>query len=184
MGPLRVHIEAPEPDVPEIQLSAGLALPARLAFEVDDFEGYNLRFGIALDDGRYVCRALEVQQRDGGPPVTAESIRTVPVKEIVRAGVRNALLGRQLFDTVFDAVREQREPAQTYQVPAGLKVKGPPTDDLLRWVAQTYELAYALNDPPTKSVQDALGVSRATAGRWVAEARRRGLLDIDGGSDG
>lgn len=60
--------------------------------------------------------------------------------------------------------------------PKGIASQGP-TDEVLRWVAQEYALAYALTNPPTKSVQEALDVSRATAGRWVAEARRRGLIE-------
>jgi hypothetical protein len=63
------------------------------------------------------------------------------------------------------------------QVPDGLGAEGP-TDRVLRWVAHVYKLALALENEPTKAVEVAFGVSRPTAGRWVAAARapERGYL--------
>jgi hypothetical protein len=160
-----------------LEFPAGLRLPSKLVFELvfltNGPEAYDLELEIAFQDGRYVCSGLRMRQHDDRGPVTGDAIRSVPIKMLVRQGVYAYLL-------------EEQEPAEEgvrliawrdkVKPPEDLAKQGA-TEETLRWVAQTYELAVALNDPPTKTVQDMLGVSRATAGRWVAEARKRGLLD-------
>lgn len=49
-------------------------------------------------------------------------------------------------------------------------------DAQLRTVASVYREALRTGAPPAEAVKDELGVPRSTAGRWVAEARRRGFL--------
>jgi hypothetical protein len=39
-----------------------------------------------------------------------------------------------------------------------------------------YRDALAAGEPPTRAVSVRYGVARSTAGRWIAEARRRGEL--------
>ena len=56
-----------------------------------------------------------------------------------------------------------------------------PTDEALWWASHLYRLAVIVNDPPTKSVEEALDLPRSTAGRWLALARKRGFL---GASEG
>lgn len=54
--------------------------------------------------------------------------------------------------------------------------RGPIPDDELRRVAEIYRQASIASAAPTNAVRDQMGVSRATAGRWVALARERGFL--------
>lgn len=49
-------------------------------------------------------------------------------------------------------------------------------DDRVAAAATVYRLARILGNPPTRSVGESLGVSKATAGRLVRDARERGLL--------
>ncbi len=51
-----------------------------------------------------------------------------------------------------------------------------PTDEALQAAATVYRLAHACGEPPTKAVEDRFGLTRSTAGRYVAKARERGLL--------
>lgn len=46
-----------------------------------------------------------------------------------------------------------------------------------RLVAETYAVARAYGEPPLKAVADGFEVSQSTATRWVAQARKQGLLD-------
>ena len=165
-----LEVEIP-PDALAVEFPAGLVAPSRLLLSVEDPKGYDLLLDIVFEGDRYVCRELRIRQREGGPPVIGEALRDVTVRCFIRLGIRHALLkegqapdGSPIFQSV-----AMRHP------PKGIAKQGP-TDEVLRWVAQIYRLAVALTEAPTKSVQDELGVSRATAGRWVAEARNRGLL--------
>jgi hypothetical protein len=54
--------------------------------------------------------------------------------------------------------------------------RGPMREEDLREVAGAYRGAVAAQEPPTRAVAARFGVSRSTAGRWVAEARQRGML--------
>lgn len=50
------------------------------------------------------------------------------------------------------------------------------TRDLLNDVAQVYRAAHDEGQPPTAAVASAFQVSHSTAGRWVVEARKAGIL--------
>jgi hypothetical protein len=50
------------------------------------------------------------------------------------------------------------------------------TDEFLTGVAATYRAAMERGEPPTKAVMETYITSRPTAGRWVHQARARGLL--------
>lgn len=139
----------------------------------EDFEGFDVAVTVVPSDGRLVARSVEVRQRDGGPPVTGEVIRRVPVASLVRqAGGwvnfvekfhpngRPAVMKRRMIDK--EGVDRLRQ--------AG------PTDEALDWVAYVYRVALVLGNPPTGSVENVFELARSTAGRWVALARERGFL--------
>lgn len=44
-------------------------------------------------------------------------------------------------------------------------------------VSFEYQRAVREGRPPTQAVVDALGLTRSTAGRWIAQARREGFLE-------
>jgi hypothetical protein len=50
------------------------------------------------------------------------------------------------------------------------------SDEFLRQVADVYRYALGRGLAPTAAVGEAFNYSRSTAGRWIVEARRRGLL--------
>lgn len=165
------------PDAPAIEFPAGLLVPSRLLYSVEDTDGidpdgYDLQMEIVFDGQRYVCQELRVRQSKVGPPVTGEALRSVRVQDELREAIRLVVLD-SAHATEDGSIEITRRPEAV--PPEGIAKRGP-TDEVLRWVAQIHELAVAFNDPPTKSVQNQLGVSRATAGRWVAAARGRGLI--------
>lgn len=168
-----VDYKVEHPSKATVAFSAGLTMPRRLRVSALGFLGFDVRIEVDFQDGKYVATEVAVRQRPGGPAVTGESLRDVTVHDFVRYAARDAALdeveedGNRVFHDLLTKLRPPREtPGRGHD------------EELLRWVAQAYEVAYALNEPPTKTVQSALNVSRATAGRWVAEARRRGLLTV------
>lgn len=168
----KVEVRAPDRREP-LTFPAGLVLPAELTWCRKDGpagEGFDLEMDIVFDGTRYVCRSLRLEQREGGHPVTTEALREVPVKRMIKTALEWTMLE---WSGPPEGVQVAK--SQPRRPPADL-AKGGMTDEALRWVVQIHELATVLGDPPTKGVQDELGISRATAGRWVAEARRRGML--------
>lgn len=50
------------------------------------------------------------------------------------------------------------------------------TRELLGEVAEVYRATHDKGNPPTQAVAEAFNVSHSTAGRWVVEARKAGIL--------
>jgi hypothetical protein len=161
----------------QVETAAGVRLPALVDAWADDVGGYDLYIHIANSGLRYECAEARLIQREGGPAVTSEALRTIKVKETVREALRQLLSGMtwMVTDAEGGQQRARLEEIEGVRPPQGVAVEDV-SDEAIAWVAHIYELAYMLNDPPTKAVQEKFGVSRATAGRWVAEARRRNWL--------
>jgi hypothetical protein len=118
---------------------------------------YRVEVDAELRGGRYEATAIRVERKAGGPEVTGEGLRTVPVREIVTRGaaeVVSSLLANPAPD-LFKRVN----------------------DDALRLVADVYRYGVAAGRPPTQHVAEHLfsGV-RSTAARWVMRAREGGFL--------
>lgn len=146
-----------------VQLGPDLTMPKRCTVTTADCNGYDVQALLVLDEGwRYRCTELRVTRRDGGPEVSGEGIRAIPLAGIIRDGVLSAA-----------AVSARLQGWGT--PPEGIAEHGP-TPDALRWVARIYRLAHAAGDTPRKRVEETFGVSPATAGRWVAAAREAGHL--------
>jgi hypothetical protein len=134
-------------------------------------------FRFDRESRRYGCYQLRVFA-DHGVPITAASLRDVKIAEIMFLTLR--VSGPLSADgTARGLIRELPNPDG--QEPWGLQVppnvaKEGPTDRALRWVAHIYRYSLAIGYKPTKAVQEAIGLSRPTAGRWIAATRKRGLL--------
>lgn len=144
-----------------VEIAPGLRMPQCGKVTVTDCGGYDLELKVELDNGRYHCRLLQMNSCDGGPEVTGEAVRSVPVASIIGDGVRSIAHVAAVFGGLHP--------------PVNLGEQGP-TREALEWVARIYRLAYAVGDTPKKAVESALGLSPATAGRWVAKAREAGYL--------
>lgn len=134
-----------------------------LAYEVDD-QDLDLMVTIRLrvKDGVPILTGLAVGQSPGtSAPVEIgpTAIASLPVRELT-AGAAQAVRA-----TVARARDEPRG--------RGRRTRRPITDDLLTEVAR---VVTAHPGVPMKTVAKELGCSERTAWRWVAEARRRGLL--------
>ncbi len=129
-----------------------------------------VKFRAVLEDGRYATEFVEARRRHKGESVTLETLRDIPVASLV------AEAGLTLLYRI-----EEPEPPFTRFVRRGLKgiaadVVGDVEENTLEHVSILYRIVHACGAPPTRAVAEALGASRATAGRWIADAREEGLL--------
>ncbi|MGH2817402.1 MAG: hypothetical protein ACRDJS_02935 [Actinomycetota bacterium] len=133
---------------------------------------YRVEIDVSLKGERFLCEALRAERKKGGPPVTSEGIRKLPVGELIRTAA---------LAYIHRVKANPKEKGSVIITPTRLTgferfASSGATDEALEYVALVYRLAYACNDSPTKAVMDAFGLPRATAGRWIASARERGFL--------
>lgn len=152
------------------RVAPGLAMPSPLIVKVEDFHGYDLELVLVPHAGRIAAESVKVKQRRGGPPVTSEAIRSVPVARLVREAAP-ALLSIEQTDSGAAAGVPNTSPDRI----ALLRAAGP-VDETLRLVAHAYRVGLATGATPTKAVEETFNVSRATASRWISNARARGFL--------
>lgn len=146
-----------------VPVGGGFALPPAAdiaATEINDLI-YDVRLKVELVDGRYECSSIDCAQKPGGPPVTTNGIRTIPVGSLIAIGLAGNVM--------------KYEPNPRAAGVVGGPV-GPWSDDLVS-VAAVYRLAFACGLPPTTEVAKAFQVSQSVAGNRVMKARRAGLLD-------
>lgn len=119
--------------------------------------GLFLVLTVTLVNGTYQVTELQLES-DESTPITTEFLRTIPLRTIVDMTVGQELRGRNL-DKAFN-------------------LSGPLVGEeaTLRHTAFTYRLARLLGEAPVKAIMESSGVSRSTATRRVAEARKAGFL--------
>jgi hypothetical protein len=141
----------------------GLRGPAYLdvVARLPEHPDLEIRARIAPIDGTYEVVSLTLQCESGAVP--AEALRQLPLRTLVREAVWSELRNVNLGLVISPPEGEDRSREATQ----------------LRDVAVTYQLARLIGDPPTVAVQNKLKVSRATAARRVAAARKAGFLAAD-----
>jgi hypothetical protein len=159
-----------------IPLGGGLAGWSPFTWHAEEGLPYRLELRVVHEDGRFVVDQLTVKRREGGPPVTTEGLREVPVAAFLRLAVESNVM--RVGPTIRDGNRSSWK--LTWASPLALSERakggGGPSDEDLRTVAALYQVAYATGQAPTKLVMNRLDLPRSTASRWVRMARDRGLL--------
>lgn len=116
------------------------------------------------EEARY--RAVRIEVNGNGREVTGSLLRGLPVQLAFRFAAR---------------VLAMTEDGLTTEPPAWVTDRATRAEheesEVLLWVARTYSIARAIQDPPLESVAATFDVSQSTATRMVARARSRGLLD-------
>jgi hypothetical protein len=126
---------------------------------------------VAIVDGRPAC--VGIWKHADGPPLSGEFLRQVPIGRIVREIASRVAQEGDLTPGRLRTRQEARRLAsKAYHPQRGRRL----SDEHLEDVADVYRIAYNENRWPTETVMQKFGTSRATAGRWVAEARRRRFL--------
>jgi hypothetical protein len=159
-----------------IPLGRGLAGWSPFTWPAEEGLPYRLELRVVYEDGRFVVDQLAVKRREGGPPVTTEGLREVPIAALLRLAVESNIM--HVGPTEHDGHTSSWK--LTWASPLALSERakggGGPSDEDLRTVAALYQVAYATGQAPTRLVMNRLDLPRSTASRWVRMARDRGLL--------
>lgn len=159
-----------------VRAAPGLAMPAVTTVE-QTVNGYEVEVEVVVEAGRLVAQEVRVRRTPNGPPVTSEAIRAVPVAALTKSAAAHVVEMEEQQDGVVLSPRGHLYPKYA----ARLRENGP-TSETLEWVTYLYRVGLLMGEPPTKLVGTAIGIPRSTAGRWVAAARKQGLLGPSEGS--
>lgn len=151
-------------------MAPGLVMPDVVTVYGEDVAGYDVEVEVVPSSGRLVAQDVRVRQREGGPAVTGEALRSVPVAALTKYAARHAMAHEYADGVTSVTVR-----LFTSEVVEHMRSAGP-VSSTLEAVAHLYRVAVLMGEPPTKAVEEKLGLPRSTAGRWVALARKEGHL--------
>jgi hypothetical protein len=159
-----------------IPLGKGLAGWSPYTWHAEEGLPYRLELRVIHEDGRFVVDQLTVKRKPGGPPLSTEGLRDIPVAALLRLAVESNVM--RVGPTIRDGNTSSWELtwASPLELSERAKGGGGPSDADLQTVADLYHVAYATSQAPTKLVMNRLGLPRSTASRWIALARKRGLL--------
>ncbi len=167
---------------PMVPITDFVKAPPRIEVVAEDFRGFDVSLMLIARRGGFDCAEITVRQREDGPTVTGESLRSIALGELVAEGEKH--LWTDLPDPT-DGLGFGGNSSFHLGTPLSEDIRDcwsasePENVDVaLRWVADRYVRADATGRPPTKEVQIAFGVSRATASRMVRRARDRGFLPV------
>jgi hypothetical protein len=143
----------------------------------EDRDPLDFRVVLTADivDGRLACTSLTAERLDDtSPPITGDGLRRVPVADYVeQVGLRGGALREcvRLNDRMIQLV-DFRPPPRDF-AEAGM------TDETLEQISRIYAAAQATGRKPSGVLLAEYGMPRATSSRWLAVARRRGILVED-----
>jgi hypothetical protein len=160
-----------------IEFAQGLAVWVPFTFRTEVEGLYSLEMRVVYEAGRFVVDQLTVNRRADGPPVTTEGIREIPVAALLRLAVEGNLtrVGPRQHDG-HTSTWEYTWAAWPANLSERAQSGAGPNEHDLRAIADVYQIAYATDQPPTKTVMQRFGLPRSTASRWIALARKQGLL--------
>ncbi|NVM97673.1 hypothetical protein [Arthrobacter sp. SDTb3-6] len=160
-------IVEPRTESGKTELFPGFDLWNEVTHRLVDYHGYDLEAVVRLVNERYEISTLTVRQRPGGDAITGIGLRGIKPAAIVRntmiANAGLVLWPRFAFGLL--------TPAEA----AAAKAAGP-TMESLQAVARIYRSADAVQEPPTKAVQNIFELPARTAGAWIAKAKAEGLI--------
>lgn len=152
---------------------------------------YEVHVGVQMHQGGPRAASVElVQLRDDrgrptGPYVTSTALRHLALDDLLERAVKAAVTVAVKVEIDEKTGRtgvlrsptvEERDDFYAAWRSGKRGGRRGADDETYRRVAEVYRQAIVLGDPPTQTVADVLGVARATAGRWVQEARERKYL--------
>lgn len=171
--------EMPEPDAEMKPIAGGIFMawvPAVITVSprADDPDPLDHQVVLHVDvvGARLVCTQCRVLMLPGGPSVTAEALRRVPISRYLREAVPNTHM-------VLEVDPERVNSTRTFERPAKDFADGGMSEDVLKEVARLYQWAMATGDAPLGLLERDYGVPRGKASRWISTARRRGLIQDD-----
>jgi hypothetical protein len=165
-----------------VRTGPSTAIPNLFRAVVDDpAQPFVLQFKVQTTAGRrpeVVELLLETRDPTSPGGVTTEGLRRVHIaKALTLALAKATRRASEVSDGLFGL--SDHDPGSSWtDEPVARPVRGEPvTEAFLGMVADTYRKAVASGSRrPVGELGEQLGGSRSTAGRWVVQARRAGLL--------
>ena len=147
-----------------------LRSPGTLVVRDEPHPGWTTRLAVATNGKRLTVYAVAVEGPgvvDGNLiEVTGTDLRAVRVRDLVRTHLPQFVIAPEGSSlSISPELRDE------------LRSAGPSNGRARRTAADLYNFASALGLPPAKYVQDQLGLSPATASRWIKRVRELGWLD-------
>lgn len=161
------------------KLAAAVPAVVRVQPADDDHDpiDYDLEMTLDVVAGRMQCVRLCAVQRDGGPPVTTENLRRIPVGQLVHFAAFQMQLVRETIPVPDDP--DALVVADEWRPPPANFASGGMTDEALEQLARVYRMALATGDRPYGVLEREFNLPRAKAARWISTARRRGILGVE-----
>lgn len=151
----------------------GVNVPIQAKYSDLSTEGLeSVELTIDLVDGTLAPIAVTAVATPGHA-VDGTSLRDIPVHELATAAIGEFLL------RCVDDEEGAFEPMEPLEFDAEAIRSAGPTDESLRVVADIYEIARLMGDPPARQVEKTLNMPRTTASKWIRRARERGILEVD-----
>lgn len=134
---------------------------------------YEITMTLDVVGGRLVCTQLTATSIDDERPVTSDKIRRVPVGEFIAdaAELGGVIVTIERHGSAY-AIGEFKPP------PDGFAANGM-TDAALEQISGLYAFCMAAGLKPTGLLFEKYGIPRPTTSKWIAAARRRGILVDD-----
>jgi hypothetical protein len=159
------------------RFAAHVPVRATITPAPDDRDPLSFRVVMNVDivDGRLACTALTAERLDdASPPITGDELRRIPVGSYVE---RIALKGSVLQERA--RLNANVDELVDFQPPPADFTENGMTDEALEQIARVYAAAQATGRKPSGVLLTEYGLNRATSSRWLAVARRRGILVED-----
>ena len=156
------------------RLQANVPAEVTLTPAPDDADPLPCRIRMTVDvvDGRLACTSLAAERLDdSSPAITGELLRRIPVATYVRLAALE--MRHVVMERVDGKLREVGD------LPPADFTRGGMTDESLETFARLYALVQISGGKPSGVLLSDYGMPRATSSRWLATARRRGILVED-----
>lgn len=162
----------------------GIRTPTGIRIKEDKLPGIDIDLSLEYDlqRARVVPTGVNVWSHYHKHPIeiTGTIMRQLRIKDYVRSEI-NCSLWRYEGNEKWTEIKSFDSFVRNARLPQRIKKGQISIDDdfLLTWVGRIYRFNEVINEPPTKAVEKALGVSHPTASRWVAKAKVE-IFDWDG----
>jgi hypothetical protein len=151
----------------------GVVIHSSARVQLVDYRDYDVDARVQVNDlGQAEVASLTVSQREGGPAVSGTSLRSIAVQSVLRQFAKMELQLSLQIEAGQDVSALGLIPTRDVE---RLRGQGP-VPETLEAVAKVYRLAEFVGDAPTKSIEEAFGISRSTAGAWIGRARSGALI--------